>query len=576
MVEIVSAHTELKRAGARYQGLCPFHDERSPSFSVHGEEKLYHCFGCGVGGDLFDFVCEIEGIDFPQAVELLADRYGVEVKREKEDPEAEKRRKERDRLQQLLERSAAFYAATYTDSKEAARSREYLASRGLSTDQLAAFGVGYAPSAWDTLIVRAQRAGFSTQEMATVGLAQQGRNGGMYDRFRSRIMFPIKDARGRVVGFGARATRDDQKPKYLNTAETSFFRKSEILYGIDLARPAMAKAGRAILVEGYTDVIALHQIGLAETVGIMGTAMTEHQLARLSATVDTVVLALDADAAGQKAMLRAQEVAAGRKVSILVVAMPAGEDPAEIATAEGGGERFRELLDSAVALPEFHLSLVLGRVDDASPMSRDEGLAAATPVILGVEPGALRNELIRRTADGLGIEPAVVVSRLEKGPAAPAPAQPAENGEVRPEPTRAAPVLSKRERRERSLMVMCIADPTVGREWLARLEERHLSGPLMVRTAAWLSDHLDDPMAGLDKDDAELYRLVSAMVVRADPDLVGQGAIRRNFMELELASLEDEIAAAREASPQERADLNRRRSELIEQVRRAEDDRAST
>jgi DNA primase len=577
MVEIVSAHTELKRAGARYQGLCPFHDERSPSFSVHAEEKLYHCFGCGVGGDLFDFVCEKEGIDFPQAVELLAERYGVEVKRDKEDPEAEKRRKERDRLQQLLERSASFYAATYRDSEEAAKSREYLASRGLEAGALESFGVGFAPSAWDTLIVRAQRAGFSPQEMATVGLAQKGKNGGMYDRFRSRIMFPIRDARGRVVGFGARATREDQKPKYLNTAETSFFRKSEILYGIDLARPAMAKAGRAILVEGYTDVIALHQAGLTETVGIMGTAMTEHQIARLSATVDTVVLALDADAAGQKAMLRAQEVAAGRKVTILVVAMPAGEDPAEIATAPGGPDRFREMLDAAVVLPEFHLSLILDSVDPASPRSRDDGLTGAVPVILGVEPGALRNELIRRTADGLGIEPSVVVSRLEKGPdpgGSTSLSQPAESvAEAAP---LAAPVLSKRERRERSLLVMCIANPSEGREWLGRLEERHLSGPLMVRTAAWLSGNLDDPMEGLDKDDPELYRLVSAMVVRADPELVGKGAIRRNFMELELAALEEEISAAKDASPEVRADLNRRRSDLIEQVRKAEDERAAS
>lgn len=576
MVEVVSAHTELKRAGARYQGLCPFHDERSPSFSVHAEEKLYHCFGCGVGGDLFDFVCAIEGIDFPQAVELLAERYGVEVRREKEDPEAEKRRRERDRLQQLLERSAAFYRATFQESEEAGKSREYLASRGLDPEELERFGVGYAPSAWDTLIIRGQRAGFSPQEMATVGLAQQGRNGGMYDRFRSRIMFPIRDARGRVVGFGARATRDDQKPKYLNTAETSFFRKSEILYGIDLARPAMAKAGRAILVEGYTDVIALHQAGFRESVGIMGTAMTEHQLARLSATVDTVVLALDADAAGQKAMLRAQEVASGRKITILVVAMPPGEDPAEIATGDGGPERFQELLDAAVALPEFHLSLVLDSVDSSSPMSRDDGLAAAIPVIVGVDPGALRNELVRRAADGLGIEPSVVVARLEKAPVS-APAAPAvEDGDPSPSQAPAAPVLSKRERRERSLMVMCIARPTEGRKWLDRIEERHLSGPLMVRTVAWLRQNLDDPMEGLDKDDAELHRLISAMVVRADPELVGVGAIRRNFMELELAALEDEITAAKSATPEVRADLNRRRSELVEQVRKAEDERAAS
>jgi DNA primase len=574
MVEIVSARTDLRRQGVRYTGLCPFHEERSPSFSVHSEEKLYHCFGCGVGGDLFDFVAATENIDFPAAVEILAEKYGVEVTREQEDPRAEERRKARNRMSELLERAAGFYSAFLQEAPEAKKAREYLESRGLGVDVLTRFGVGYAPSAWDTLILRGQRAGFKVSELAATGLAQKGRSGGMYDRFRERITFPIRDARGRAVGFGARSMRPDQKPKYLNSAENELFHKSDILYGIDQARPAMAKAGRALVVEGYTDVLALHQAGLIETVGIMGTAITEQQIAQLSATVDTVILALDADAAGQKAMLRAQEVAAGRKLTIRVVAMPAGEDPAEIATAEGGGDRFLEMVAGAVDLPEFQIGLILGSVDSGSPQDRDRGLGEAAPVLAAIPAGATREELTRKVAEYLGIDPTVVISRLEQ-PDPPltrgsgSSAGPAE-GTPQPAPSGGA-ILTRRERLERSMLVMCIARPAEGGTYLDRLEDSHLSSPLIVRTVAWLKAHLDAPMEGLDHEDRDLHRLVAAMVVQADPDQVGEGSIRRNFMELELAALEDRIAAAgREGDATRRAALNRERSALVEAVRKGE------
>ncbi len=575
MVEIVSAHTELRRQGARWTGLCPFHDERSPSFGIQAEDKLYHCFGCGVGGDLFDFVQATENIDFPAAVELLADRYGVEITREKEDPQAEARRQARTRLTELLERAAMFYLSVYQDAPEAKKARDYLAGRGLGEEILKEFGVGYAPSAWDTLLVRGQRAGFRVDELMKTGLAQKSQKGGVYDRFRERITFPIRDPRGRAVGFGARAMRPEQKPKYLNSAENELFHKSEILYGIERARGPMAKAGRAIVVEGYTDVIALHQAGMTEAVGVMGTAITEPQLALLSATVSNIVLALDADAAGQKAMLRAQQVAAGRKLSIKVAAMPAGEDPAEMVVAEGGAERFRALVDGAVDLPEFQLDLILAGVDHSSPQDRDRGLAEATPVLAQIAPGATRQELVRRLSEGLKIDPTVVVARVEGAPAEPVEQDvrgPAPDQDAPPPPTQGA-VLSQRERQERYLLAMCIAKPEEGREFLEKLEPRHLTSPLMLRTVAWLKEHLNDPAEGLDPEDRELHRLVAALVMRADPAQVGTGSIRRNFMELELAALQDEITqAAGSGDATRRAELNRRRAQLVEQVARAEAD----
>ena len=274
------------------------------------------------------------------------------------------------------------------------------------------FGVGYAPSAWDKILVRGQQAGFRVDELRGVGLVQRGRGGGEYDRFRSRIMFPIRDRRGRVLGFGGRAMRADQGAKYVNTAETDFFHKSQLLYGVDRAKAAIAKATRAVVVEGYTDVLALHQAGVEETVAVMGTAITGEQVATLSGMVEEVVLALDADSAGQEAMLRAQRVAAGRRMRLRVAAMPAGEDPAEMMAAPEGPERFRALVDAAVEVNAFQVALVLDHTDVASPAERDRALAEVAPILAAMGETASRDDLVRQVAERLDLEPAMVMGRL--------------------------------------------------------------------------------------------------------------------------------------------------------------------
>jgi DNA primase len=574
IVEVVSAHTDLRRQGARWVGLCPFHEERTPSFSVDAQDKLYHCFGCGVGGDTIKFVEEKEGLGFAEAVELLADRYGVELEREREDPQAEARRQQRRRLQELLERTAGFYAGYLWESSEAGKAREYLAGRGLGEEALRRFGVGYAPSAWDKVLVRGQRAGFSVDEMRGVGLVQRGRGGGEYDRFRSRIMFPIRDRRGRVLGFGGRAMRADQGAKYVNTAETDFFHKSRMLYGVDLAKAAIAKAGRAVVVEGYTDVLALHQAGFEEAVGVMGTAITDEQVAALSGMVDEVVLALDADAAGQEAMLRAQRVASGRKMRLRVAPMPAGEDPAEMMAAEGGAERFAELVERAVDLPAFQVGLVLDKTDVSSPAERDRALAEAAPVMAGMGETASREELVRQVADRLDLEPAMVMGRVVA-------AQPATGGSAEPQSRRGAAArppqragrpaeLTSRERRERALLAMCVALPSEGREYLARLGEGHLS-PLGARAAAWLREHPEDPASNLPQDDDELAGLIAELVMLAHDEPASAEAMQLNYLLLEQRRLESDIAAAGQAGePERRAALSRERAALVERIARTE------
>jgi DNA primase len=569
IVEVISTHTDLRRQGTRWVGLCPFHEERTPSFSVDAQEKLYHCFGCGVGGDTIKFVEEKEGLGFAEAVELLADRYGVELEREREDPRAEARRQQRRRLGDLLDRTAAFYAAYLWESEEAAKARSYLAERGLGEEALRAFGVGYAPSAWDKVLLRGQRAGFKVEELRQVGLAQRGRGGGEYDRFRSRIMFPIRDRRGRTLGFGGRAMRSDQGAKYVNTAETEFFHKSHMLYGIDLAKSAVAKAGRVVVAEGYTDVIALHQAGVEEAVGVMGTAITEEQVAALSGMVDEVVLALDADAAGQEAMLRAQRVAAGRKVRLRVAAMPAGEDPAEMVVADGGAERFRALLDEAVELPVFQVGLVLARTDAGSPAARDRALAEIAPIVAGMGEGASRDDLVRQVAERLDFEPAMVMGKIVAARPASGGSQPGTASEGAAAQARPAE-LTSRERRERALLAMCIALPAEGRDYLARLNDDHLS-PSGARALAWLREHHEDPASDLPHDDSELAGLIAELVILAHDEPASVEAMQLNYLLLEQRRLEAEIAAAGERNDYEgRAALSRERAALVERIAHTE------
>ncbi len=288
MVALVGKRVELRRAGVNsYFGLCPFHDERTPSFHVSPDERLYHCFGCQASGDAFDFVKATEGLDFKGALETLADRFGVTLETEAEAPEAAARRTRRERLRSLLGRAAAYYARYLWDSSEAQPARDYLLGRGLSEQTLREFRVGYAPKAWDRMMAASREGGFTNEELLDAGLVQRSRThpGEIYGYFRGRIMFPSSDARGRVLGFGARAMRDGQRPKYLNTADNELYHKREVLFGIDLARPVAARAGRMILVEGYTDVLALYQAGLRNAVGIMGTALTEEQVAELERSV---------------------------------------------------------------------------------------------------------------------------------------------------------------------------------------------------------------------------------------------------------------------------------------------------
>jgi DNA primase len=461
MVALVSGRTELRRAGAtEWVGLCPFHDERTPSFGVNADEKVYHCFGCQASGDAFTFLMETEGLDFTAALETLADRFGVQLQTEAEDPEAAARRQRRERLYTLLSRTAAYYARYLWESDEAAPAREYLLGRGLEEHTLRAFRVGYAPSAWDRVLIASRRAGFSEEELLAAGLLQRSRTtpGRTFDRFRRQIMFPATDARGRVIGFGARAMSDSRGPKYVNTADGELYHKRRVLFGIDRARADGAKLARMVLVEGYTDVLAVHQAGLSNCVGIMGTSFTEEQLAELERVVGAggvLELCLDSDRAGQEAMLRAATLAAGRNLELRVVPMPEGLDPADLAQREGA-DALRRRLEASVPFAVFQVQRILDEADTASAEGRDRALAELAPAVAGsFSAGALRDELLQRISNTLGLSEGRLKALLEAAGSASRPDRSA--------PAPARRVVDPTVRAERAFLVLCIALPQAGR-----------------------------------------------------------------------------------------------------------------
>jgi DNA primase len=582
-LELVSARTDLRRAGpARYEGLCPFHEERTPSFGIDPTQKVYYCFGCQASGDLFTFVQETEGLDFRGALELLGERYNVELEREEEDPRETDRRKRRERLLELLARTAGYYERCLWESEEAGKARRYLVERGLSEEALRRFRVGYAPSAWDRVLLASRRGGFSEQELYATGLAQRSReNGRPYDRFRARITFPLSDIRGHVLGFGARALADDgpaeasgKRPKYLNTSETDVYHKGLHLYGADLARPHAARAGSVILCEGYTDVIALHQAGMQNAVGSMGTALTADQIAELDRMANTVLLALDADSAGQEAMLKAATLARKRKVELKVVPLPPGMDPAELLQREGP-QAMTDAIARAVPFVRFRVERVLEGGDDSSPEGRDRILEELRPVFATIPPSAMRMELTRIVSSRLAVTDAVFEEMLSAAGSRPRPAPPgpADSPRQRPARARSGPA-SGRGDTERAFLALCIAAPEQGAGALASVDlDEDFSSDLLRRAARRLRD-LAAPMAerpgeGELEEDPELKGLLAELIVEAGREEADPAMLEVQRLQLELARLERGIQQARGREDRDISGLARQRAALKVEFDRA-------
>ncbi len=411
IADVVGRFVKLKRTGRSYKGLCPFHSERTPSFSVDPEKQLYHCFGCGKGGDVFSFLMEIEGKPFPEVVRDLGRLTGVEVPEPgADDPEARRRQRDREALLRANAEAARIYQSRLADPSLGRPAVEHLRGRGIEGRTARAFGLGYAPLGGAGLLRALQAAGVGAEVAERAGLLGRGERG-LYERFRGRLMVPIRRPDGTIVAFGGRRVEGEHPAKYINSPETPLYHKSEVLFGLDRAREGIRRTGRAVIVEGYFDVIALHQAGVTEAVATCGTALTEGHVRLLSRYTRDLYLVFDGDAAGLRAAERSQEVLEGFPAVVArVVVLPEGSDP-DTFVRSAGREAFERCLEEARTLTEFLLERALAQVGHAV----EEKVRAAdqlAPILRRVRDPMRRRLYVQQVAERLGMETAELWRRI--------------------------------------------------------------------------------------------------------------------------------------------------------------------
>ncbi|MEW2087878.1 DNA primase [Streptomyces sp. NPDC006682] len=478
---VVSEYLQLRNAGGgNLKGLCPFHDEKSPSFQVSPGKGLFHCFGCQEGGDTIAFVMKIDHLTFSETVERLAAKAGITLRYEEGGYNPSHQRGERIRLVEAHKIAADFYREQL-NGPEAEIGRRFLAERGFDQGAAAHFGVGYSPAGWDHLTRYLRGKGFSDKELISSGISQDGRRGPI-DRFRGRLMWPISDTSGDIVGFGARRLRDDDNgPKYLNTPETSIYKKSQVLYGIDLAKKDIAKASRAVVVEGYTDVMACHLAGVTTAIATCGTAFGNDHIKILRRLLmdngsARVIFTFDGDAAGQKAALRAFEDDQKFAAETYIAIAPDNMDPCDLRLAKGD-DAVRDLVEPRTPLFEFALRQIVGRYDLETPAGRAAALDEAAAVVAKIKTSSVQREVAVQLAGFVGIlDQEFVVHRVNqlaqwargRGERGPAPGKPSRGGapqhQIQAPTAPPGPALNLRSpahRTERELLKLALQKPAL-------------------------------------------------------------------------------------------------------------------
>ena len=571
IVEVIGEHTKLKKAGRSWKGLCPFHSERTPSFTVDRDKGLYHCFGCGAGGDVIHFVRQIDRLDFPEAVEALAGRFGVTI------PKRASRGPRDDRREKLLEALAAaqrFYSAEL--SKPDSRAAVYLEKRGVPPDFVKRLGLGHAPDSWDALATALAPA-YPEALLAEAGLVQPRSEGrGHYDRFRDRLLFVVRDERGRAVGFGGRALSPEQEPKYLNSPESPVFLKKRLLYGLSEARDAMRKRDRVVLVEGYFDHLALLQAGIEETVASMGTALTPEQAEKLRRLCPAVVVCYDGDSAGRAATRSALQLLHAQGFRARVARLPEGEDPHDVLRAQGAAALAARIEEAPDSL-DWLLENVDPNAQGLSSREKMERVRAVLEVLDAIPDRVLRYEDYRRVARNVGV-PVEVLWDKPGGRQKGAPRGPGTPGNV--------PVLSGAETpaAERRLLQVLMAGGEFNPLILRALKDEFVTDPRVRRVVAAFREGMgaSEPV-DFQRQIAHLTRaladderaFLAGVALEESPEPTEKGVERllkdleKKYLERESAEIQREIDRTDEAAGEEFArlirrkeDISRRRSEL--------------
>jgi DNA primase len=559
--DVIGETVRLKRLGGRLLGLCPFHGEKTPSFNVHPERGFYHCFGCGASGDAIKFVMQQDGLSFVEALQRLADRAGVELPRPDMTPEAVARDQGRDAYYRATQVAADLYAELLASGRYRAPV-EYLEKRGIDADTVRRFGLGFAPEGWSTLLDHAATRRVMPAEMERAGLAirREGRDG-HYDRFRNRVMFPIRNLSRKVLAFSGRTLDPEERAKYINSPETPYYTKGRELFGLDLAQKAIREKGFAILVEGNFDVVSMHARGFANTVAPLGTALTEAQVRLLRRFTEKVVLFFDGDAAGRNAARKALDTLLESDMpGILLAALPEGSDPDDIARS-GGAEALQRHLDAARPMLDATIDeIVAPAAGQASPSLKREAIRALVPLFARMRSSLLRDQHVAEVARRLELDPGSLARELRRGApdeAAPAPqavVDPAPRGDDEPVPVERLSGL------EVSLVAAILGNPDLlgsfHREELRHLLRHPDLGEWLGEVARlWVEEggpHLADALKELG--DGDLRRQLGAVLVLA-PDIAAertQAVYKDTARQLRLAWLRAE------------------RSRLSEEIRRLE------
>jgi DNA primase len=569
MLEIVAPYTTLKKSGSNYMGRCPFHAEKTPSFTVDPSQKLYYCFGCGEGGNAFTFIEKQEGLKFADAVRVLADKYGVHLEYEQNTPQQEERRQRRQRALSLLDQAASYYSRFLWESSSAAAARDYLIKRGFSKDIIKQFRLGFSPATGQSLLRAAKAKGYLTAELLYAGLVTE-RGGRLYDRFRGRLMFPFTDHRGRVLGFGARVL-DGSKPKYLNSPESQLYHKSKLVFGLGNARQAITQEDRVYVVEGYTDVLALSQVGIKNAVASMGTSLTEQQLREISRFTKNVYLAFDADAAGQKAMLRALELAKKLSLTVRVVEIPQGQDPADLVMLSGSGDSFRELAAAATGLLQYQVRTTLSKYDLSSVEGRSQAFRELRQLLAGAADSLERDEQLRIIADRLRLSPENMAYLIESGSSV----EENDNGDE----TRRR-VLSYEEITERNFLSLCLAHPGEARGYLQDMTDAYFTTEPSRSAFHWIRERLGGQQPKSVRDmlvspQGAAGSILPELLIRSQSEDSTPGALHELYLRLSEAEISRRINALKRTLSQddesskrfkELCRLETRRREIIELI----------
>jgi len=412
IVDVISQYVPLKRKGNSYFGLCPFHQEKTPSFHVDPVKAFYHCFGCGEGGNVFSFIMKMDRVSFPEAVQSLARKANIELPKIEEDSEASR---ETEALYHVNRMAAEFFRECLLKTKAGQKAEEYISNRGFESEITEKFLIGYAPNRWDGLILKAERESVSMENLEKAGLIIPRRDGsGFYDRFRGRLMFPVLNTSGRVVGFGGRALKEDKRtPKYINSPETRIYRKSHILYGLYQSRDGIRQKDQVIFVEGYTDLMRLHQFGFVYGVATSGTALTEGQARLVSRYTRNVLLVYDGDSAGFGAAVRGADVLLASGLHVQVCPLPPGSDP-DTFLKENGGKAFQQTLSGAKTLVEFQLSQQKKKQKLKTPSDKSQAATDLLETIGKIRDPMERQLMVRELAENLGIDEALLHQKLQK------------------------------------------------------------------------------------------------------------------------------------------------------------------